>query len=143
MTARIIEFSIKNRFLVLLLTFALIVASVWGTLHLSLDAIPDLSDAQVIIVTENEGQNPEVMDKQITYPLASAMLSVNAKAVSAARRSNERIIPCPLGIWPAPFYAPDFANRKFDAACLKATRTPGYFRRVGLLRKDGTARKDL
>jgi Cu(I)/Ag(I) efflux system membrane protein CusA/SilA len=74
--ARVIEFSIKNRFLVLLLTFALIVASVWGTLHLSLDAIPDLSDAQVIIVTENEGQNPEVMDKQITYPLASAMLSV-------------------------------------------------------------------
>jgi Cu(I)/Ag(I) efflux system membrane protein CusA/SilA len=74
--ARIIEFSIKNRFLVLLLTFALIGASVWGTLHLSLDAIPDLSDAQVIIVTENEGQNPEVMDKQITYPLASAMLSV-------------------------------------------------------------------
>jgi Cu(I)/Ag(I) efflux system membrane protein CusA/SilA len=74
--ARVIEFSIKNRLLVLLLTFALIVASVWGTLHLSLDAIPDLSDAQVIIVTENEGQNPEVMDKQITYPLASAMLSV-------------------------------------------------------------------
>lgn len=76
MIARIIAFSIKNRFLVLLLTFALIAASVWGTWHLSLDAIPDLSDVQVIIVTQNEGQNPEVMDKQITYPLASAMLSV-------------------------------------------------------------------
>jgi Cu(I)/Ag(I) efflux system membrane protein CusA/SilA len=74
--ARIIAFSIQNRFLVLLLTLALIAASLWGTWHLSLDAIPDLSDVQVIIVTENEGQNPEVMDKQITYPLASAMLSV-------------------------------------------------------------------
>jgi Cu(I)/Ag(I) efflux system membrane protein CusA/SilA len=74
--ARIIAFSIKNRFLVLLLTFALIGASLWGTFHLSLDAIPDLSDAQVIIVTENPGQNPEVMDKQITNPLASAMLGV-------------------------------------------------------------------
>jgi Cu(I)/Ag(I) efflux system membrane protein CusA/SilA len=74
--ARIIAFSIRNRFLVLLLTFALIAASIWATSRLRLDAIPDLSDAQVIIVTENEGQNPEVMDKQITYPLESAMLSV-------------------------------------------------------------------
>ncbi|HUO07765.1 MAG TPA: efflux RND transporter permease subunit [Phycisphaerae bacterium] len=76
MISRIIEFSIRNRFLVLLLTFALIAASIWGTLHLSLDAIPDLSDVQVIIVTNDEGQNPEVIDKQVTYPLASAMLSV-------------------------------------------------------------------
>ena len=45
-------------------------------MHLSLDAIPDLSDVQVIIVTNDEGQNPEVIDKQITYPLSSAMLSV-------------------------------------------------------------------
>jgi Cu(I)/Ag(I) efflux system membrane protein CusA/SilA len=72
----IIDYSIKNRFLVLLLTAALIAAAVWGVYHLKLDAIPDLSDAQVIIVTNAEGQNPEVIDKQITYPLASAMLSV-------------------------------------------------------------------
>jgi Cu(I)/Ag(I) efflux system membrane protein CusA/SilA len=72
----IIEFSIKNRFLVLLLTAGLIVAAIWGTFNLKLDAIPDLSDAQVIIVTNYEGQNPEVIDKQVTYPLASAMLSV-------------------------------------------------------------------
>ncbi len=76
MISKIIEFSIRNRFLVLLLTFALIAASIWGTYHLSLDAIPDLSDAQVIIVTNDEGQNPEVIDKQVTYPLASAMVSV-------------------------------------------------------------------
>ena len=76
MISKIIDFSIKNRLLVLLLTFALIAASIWSVYHLSLDAIPDLSDVQVIIVTENEGQNPEVMDEQVTYPLASAMLSV-------------------------------------------------------------------
>ena len=76
MISSVIAFSIRNRFLVLLMTFALIAASVWGTMHLSLDAIPDLSDAQVIIVTNDEGQNPEVIDKQVTYPLASAMLSV-------------------------------------------------------------------
>ena len=72
----IIEYSIKNRFLVLLLTAGLMAAAVWGVYHLKLDAIPDLSDAQVIIVTNYEGQNPEVIDKQVTYPLTSAMLSV-------------------------------------------------------------------
>jgi Cu(I)/Ag(I) efflux system membrane protein CusA/SilA len=76
MISKIIAFSIRNRFMVLLLTVALMAASIWGTYHLSLDAIPDLSDAQVIIVTNDEGQNPEVIDKQVTYPLASAMLSV-------------------------------------------------------------------
>jgi copper/silver efflux system protein len=72
----VIDYSIRNRFLVLLLTAGLIAASVWGVYHLKLDAIPDLSDAQVIVVTNYEGQNPEVIDKQVTYPLTSAMLSV-------------------------------------------------------------------
>jgi copper/silver efflux system protein len=74
--SKIIEFSIRNRFLVLLLTAALIIGSIWGIYHLRLDAIPDLSDVQVIIVTDYEGQNPQVVDDQVTYPLASAMLSV-------------------------------------------------------------------
>ena len=71
----IINFSIKNRFLVLLLTGGLIAAAILSAYHLKLDAIPDLSDVQVIVVTNAQGQNPEVIDKQITYPLASAMLS--------------------------------------------------------------------
>src|SRR5436190_9992453 len=81
MISRLIAFSIQNRFLVLLLTAMLIGASVWSTFHLSLDAIPDLSDVQVIVVTEYEGQNPQVMDDQVTYPLSSAMLSVPGSRV--------------------------------------------------------------
>src|SRR5438105_7198909 len=82
MIAKIIEFSIKNRFLVLLLTVMLIGASIWAAMSLSLDAIPDLSDVQVIIVTDYPGQNPQVVDDQVTYPLASAMLSVPGAKVS-------------------------------------------------------------
>ena len=82
MISKIIEFSIKNRFLVLLLTVMLIGASIWAALSLSLDAIPDLSDVQVIIVTDYPGQNPQVVDDQVTYPLATAMLSVPGAKVS-------------------------------------------------------------
>src|SRR5207247_9692299 len=81
MSAKLIEFSIRNRFLVLLLTVMLIGASVWAMLNLSLDAIPDLSDVQVIVVTDFEGQSPQVVDDQVTYPLTSAMLSVPGAAV--------------------------------------------------------------
>ena len=82
MIAKIIEFSIRNKFLVLLLTGILIALGVWGTYNIRLDAIPDLSDVQVIIITEYPGQNPEVVDNQVTYPLTSALLSVpGAKAV--------------------------------------------------------------
>src|SRR3982751_3764688 len=82
MIAKVIAFSIRNRFLVLLLTVMLIGASVWAAMSLSLDAIPDLSDVQVIIVTDYPGQNPQVVDDQVTYPLATAMLSVPGAKVS-------------------------------------------------------------
>jgi Cu(I)/Ag(I) efflux system membrane protein CusA/SilA len=76
MIAKIIEYSVRNRFLILLLTAILIGLGIWGLKNIRLDAIPDLSDVQVIIVTEYPGQNPQVVDDQITYPLTSAMLSV-------------------------------------------------------------------
>jgi Cu(I)/Ag(I) efflux system membrane protein CusA/SilA len=76
MIRRIIDFSIRNRFLVLLMTVALIAASVWAVFHIKLDAIPDLSDVQVIVLADAEGQNPETLDKQVTYPLASALMGV-------------------------------------------------------------------
>src|SRR4051795_11988737 len=81
MIAKVIEFSIKNRFLVLLLTAMLIGASVWAAMTLSLDAIPDLSDVQVIVVTDYAGQNPQVVDDQVTYPLTTAMLAVPGATV--------------------------------------------------------------
>jgi Cu(I)/Ag(I) efflux system membrane protein CusA/SilA len=64
-----------------LLTAALVVAGVWGIRGLRLDAIPDLSDVQIIITTEFPGQNPQVVDDQVTYPLSTAMLSVPGATV--------------------------------------------------------------
>jgi len=81
MIARIIELSVHNRVLVLLLTAMLLGLGVWGTYNLRLDAIPDLSDVQVIVVTDYPGQNPEVVEDQVTYPLASAMLAVPGATV--------------------------------------------------------------
>ena len=76
MIERIIEYSIRNKFLVILLTGIVLGLGIWAAYNIRLDAIPDLSDAQVIVVTEYPGQNPQVVDDQVTYPLASAMLSV-------------------------------------------------------------------
>jgi Cu(I)/Ag(I) efflux system membrane protein CusA/SilA len=72
----VIEFSVRNRVLVLLLALVVTALGVWGTYNIRLDAIPDLSDVQVIVVTEYPGQNPQVVEDQVTYPLASAMLAV-------------------------------------------------------------------
>src|SRR5215212_8757067 len=81
MIAGIIEFSVRNRFLVLLMTGVLIFAGIWATSNIRLDAIPDLSDVQVIVVTDYPGQNPQVVDDQVTYPLTTAMLSVPGSKV--------------------------------------------------------------
>ncbi|MHB8666044.1 MAG: efflux RND transporter permease subunit [Burkholderiales bacterium] len=76
MLGRIIEWSVRNVFLVLLATFFLIAAGVYAVMRTPLDAIPDLSDVQVIIYTEYPGQAPQVVEDQVTYPLSTAMLSV-------------------------------------------------------------------
>ena len=76
MIAHIIRWSVANRFLVLLLTVMLVG---WGLLQLKatpLDAIPDLSDVQVIVKTSYPGQAPQVVEDQVTYPLTTAMLAV-------------------------------------------------------------------
>ncbi|MFN0059842.1 MAG: efflux RND transporter permease subunit [Planctomycetota bacterium] len=76
MIARIIQLSLENRILVLVIAAMLVALSIASIPDLKLDAIPDLSDVQVIIVTDYPGQNPEVVDNQVTYPLTSAMLGV-------------------------------------------------------------------
>jgi len=82
MLEKIIEGSVKNRFLVILFTVIVAVAGVYALLQTPVDAIPDLSDVQVIVFTEYPGQAPQVVEDQVTYPLTSAMLSVPfAKAV--------------------------------------------------------------
>ena len=76
MLKRIIEFSIKNKFLVLAGTAALIFGGIYAVRNIPLDAIPDLSDTQVIIYTEWPGQAPQLVQDQVTYPLTTKMLSV-------------------------------------------------------------------
>ena len=75
MVERIIEFSAKNRFLVLLFVGFAVLAGVWSMQTMPLDAIPDLSDVQVIIFTEWKGRSPDLVEDQITYPLVTAMLA--------------------------------------------------------------------
>src|SRR5438309_7849822 len=82
MIAKLIRWSIANRFLVALATLALAAWGIWAASRTPLDAIPDLSDVQVIIRTTYPGQAPQIVENQITYPLTTTMLSVpGAKTV--------------------------------------------------------------
>src|SRR5574340_1101405 len=76
MLAKIIEWSARNRFLVLLATLFIVISGVYAVGKTPLDALPDLSDVQVIIYTESPGQAPQVVEDQITYPLTTSMLAV-------------------------------------------------------------------
>src|SRR5512138_2003493 len=76
MLGRIIEASVKNRFLVLLATLALAGWGAYALVDTPVDAIPDLSDVQVIVYTEYPGQSPRIVEDQVTYPLTTAMVSV-------------------------------------------------------------------
>ncbi len=76
MIDRIIEASLRNRVFVLLMTVMAAAAGVWALRSTPVDALPDLSDVQVIVLSEYPGQAPGVVEDQVTYPLTSAMLSV-------------------------------------------------------------------
>ncbi len=82
MIANLIRWSVNNRFFVLLGALALLVAGGWALRSTPVDALPDLSDVQVIIRTPYPGQAPQIVENQVTYPLATTMLSVpGAKTV--------------------------------------------------------------
>lgn len=76
MIARIITWSARNLVLVFFATALIVAAGVWSLRTLPIDAIPDLSDVQVIVLTNYPGQAPQVVEDQVTYPLTSAMLTV-------------------------------------------------------------------
>ena len=76
MIEKIIEWSVKNKFMVILFTIFAIIAGLISMYNIPLDAIPDLSDVQVIILTEYPGQAPQVVEDQVTYPMTTSMLSV-------------------------------------------------------------------
>jgi len=79
---RIIEASVRNKYLVILAAVFLAAWGIWAMYRIPLDAIPDLSDVQVIVFTEYPGQGPRIVEEQVTYPLTTAMLAVpKTKAV--------------------------------------------------------------
>ena len=75
MFERLIDWSIENRFLVALATLFVVAAGVYSLLRAPLDAIPDLSDVQVIVYTEYPGQAPRIVEDQVTYPLTTQLLA--------------------------------------------------------------------
>jgi Cu(I)/Ag(I) efflux system membrane protein CusA/SilA len=82
MIGRLIELSARNKLMVLLATLILVGVGVWSVINTPLDALPDLSDTQVIVYTEYPGQAPQVVEDQVTYPLTTALLAVpHAKVV--------------------------------------------------------------
>src|ERR1041385_5613409 len=82
MLKALIDFSLRNKFIVLLGTIGLVLGGVYALWNIPLDAIPDLSDTQVIIYTEWPGQAPQIVQDQVTYPITTKMLSVpRAKVV--------------------------------------------------------------
>ncbi|TDJ48316.1 MAG: efflux RND transporter permease subunit [Gammaproteobacteria bacterium] len=76
MIKRVIDACLENHFLVIIATLLVLAAGLWAVRTMPLDAIPDLSDVQVIIFTEYPGQAPQLVEDQVTYPLTTAMLAV-------------------------------------------------------------------
>ncbi|HET9004821.1 MAG TPA: efflux RND transporter permease subunit, partial [Gemmatimonadaceae bacterium] len=76
MLRRIIEWSVSHRIAVLIGTAALAAAGLWAMLRTPVDAIPDLSDVQVLVMTEWPGQSPQLVEDQVTYPLSTELLKV-------------------------------------------------------------------
>ena len=84
MIARIIELCARNRFLVFTGVLLLTVAGIWSLQHVPVDALPDISDVQVIVHTNWNGQPPDVIEDQVTYPIVTSMLAApHVKAVRA------------------------------------------------------------
>ena len=84
MIGQLIRWSVTNRFLVLLVTVFVTAWGLWAVKTTPIDALPDLSDVQVIVRTTWPGQAPQIIENQVTYPLATTMLSVpGAKTVRA------------------------------------------------------------
>lgn len=75
MIAKIIEYSARNRFIIFIMVAFLLVWGYWSLKNTPLDAIPDLSDTQVIIYTEWPGRSPDLVEDQITYPISSTLLA--------------------------------------------------------------------
>src|SRR3982075_4190690 len=93
MTSRIIEWCAHNRFLVFTGVLLLVMAGIWAMGHIPLDALPDISDVQVIIHTNWEGEPPNIIEDQVTYPIVTALLAApHVKAVRAQTMFNDSYV---------------------------------------------------
>src|SRR5881227_4029814 len=91
--AWVIEWCAHNRFLVFTGTFLLVMAGIWSMGHIPLDALPDISDVQVIIHTNWEGDPPNIIEDQVTYPIVTALLAApRVKAVRAQTMVNDSYV---------------------------------------------------
>src|SRR5262244_1294770 len=91
--SRIIEWCAHNRFLVFTGTLALVLAGIWAMGNIPLDALPDISDVQVIIHTNWEGQPPNIIEDQVTYPIVAALLAApRVKAVRGQTMFNDSYV---------------------------------------------------
>ena len=75
MIERIIEYSARNKAIVLMIVAIAVIFSIRAMINIPLDAIPDLSDVQVIVFTEWQGRSPDVIEDQVTYPIVTSLLS--------------------------------------------------------------------
>ncbi|MGH9513218.1 MAG: efflux RND transporter permease subunit [Terriglobales bacterium] len=93
MISRIIEWCAHNRFLVFTAVLLLTLAGIWSMNHVPLDALPDISDVQVIIHTNWEGEPPNIIEDQVTYPIVTALLAApKVKAVRAQTMFNDSYV---------------------------------------------------
>jgi Cu(I)/Ag(I) efflux system membrane protein CusA/SilA len=92
MIAAVIRWSLRNRLLVLLATLIMAAWGVWSVQQAPLDALPDLSDTQVIIRVSYPGKAPQIVEDQVTYPLTTTMLSVPGRKPCAAFRCSAMLM---------------------------------------------------
>jgi Cu(I)/Ag(I) efflux system membrane protein CusA/SilA len=93
MIARVIDWCAHNRFLVFTGVLMLTLAGIWSMGHIPLDALPDISDVEVIIHTNWEGEPPNIIEDQVTYPIVTALLAApNVKAVRGQTMFNDSYV---------------------------------------------------
>ncbi len=93
MINRTIEWCSRNQFLVITGTFLLVMTGIWSMGHIPLDALPDISDVQVIIHTNWEGEPPDIIEDQVTYPIVTTLLAApKVKAVRAQTMFNDSYV---------------------------------------------------
>src|SRR6476659_8286858 len=93
MIARIIEFSVRNRWLVIIVWLGIIVWGLYAVLHTPVDAIPDLSENQVIVFTDWMGRSPQDIEDQVTYPLIVQVQGMaGEKVIRSSREFNFSMI---------------------------------------------------